>query len=66
LFKFLKKEGKINIKKGEYDPYYPYDMVANGICPFFEEEMRVCKIYNDHRPSICMKFECSQQNVPLH
>lgn len=60
LYKDLKKQGKINIIKGEYDPYYPYDMVAKGICPFYDKEKKECRIYFEHRPTICMNFECSK------
>lgn len=59
LYKELNREGKVKIIKGVYDPYYPYDMVAKGICPFYDEKRKECKIYFEHRPSICMNFECS-------
>jgi len=58
LFKEYQKAGKIAIKKGEYDPLYPYDLVANGLCPFYDPEARLCRIYDQYRPTTCVKFQC--------
>lgn len=57
MYQRLRKNGKITIKKGEFDPYYPYDLVAKGLCPFLDPARKFCNIYPD-RPTGCRKFEC--------
>ena len=56
-FKELREAGKIEITKGNYDPFYPYDLVAEGYCPFLNLEIKRCIIYED-RPSNCREFTC--------
>lgn len=58
LFKKYLKAGKIVVLKGEYDLYYPFDLVADGLCPFFDPETKLCQIYSEYRPAACVKFQC--------
>ena len=57
IYQDFKGKNIINIVKGISDPYYPYDMVANGLCPFLDTAIMQCKIYPD-RPSNCASFTC--------
>lgn len=49
----------LRITKGNYDYYYPYDLVAEGFCPCFDQTTKRCIIYDD-RPSNCKAFACSE------
>jgi Fe-S-cluster containining protein len=57
IFQSLEKQKILKITNGNYDPYYKFDLVAKGTCPFLDQTVNRCIIYED-RPSNCRSFEC--------
>lgn len=57
VFRNLNKKKKVKIIKGTYDIFYPFDLYAEGPCPFLTTDTKKCTIYFD-RPSNCIKFKC--------
>jgi Fe-S-cluster containining protein len=64
IFQDLQKKKIIWISKGTYDYFYPYDLIANKLCPFLDLDLKICNIYPD-RPSNCKSFFCEEfENTP--
>jgi Fe-S-cluster containining protein len=57
IFQDIEKNHKVGIKKATFDPFYPYELVAKGLCPFLDKKEKICVIYED-RPSGCRSFLC--------
>ena len=62
VFKDMKKKGRVKIKKGKYDKFYPKELIGDGDCCFLTDVTKKCLIYED-RPNVCKQFFCDNFSV---